>query len=314
MKTFNNEIAITSSVAERRNLTNEINILESKKIIELNNKINSSLVELQERYEELSDFSSPIVKNKILLGLINKTDVDASFNNILCCIQNLAKCTLGAFQTNGENLEAILDLIKMSVVIENDLYKLLEDSDCSKESIANLLHDLCFQYNIDSKAIESLFEQSFTRTITLRDRINALRKEVFDRILKYEEKFENLDETISKKEKEIIESFNNEFERYNSLLEDNIANFSTVIDKCKNELEEAKKLYNQEIEFAKKELKKEIIKYNKELSEQHNLRFEEYQKENNQLNKKISKYQNCIKLSLIVSLIATTIAAVGFFI
>lgn len=40
----------------------------------------------------------------------------------------------------------------------------------------------------------------------------------------------------------------------------------------------------------------------------------EYQKENNQLNKKISKYQNCIKLSLIVSLIATTIAAVGFFI
>lgn len=305
---------ITSPVSERRNLADKINLLESNKIIELNNQINDSLVELQERYEELSEFSAPIVENKVFFGLIKKTDVVASFNNILHCIKNLAECTLGAFQTNGKNLEAILELMKMSVVIENDLYKQLENSDCSKESIANLLHELCSRYDIDSEAIESLFDQSFRRAITLRDKINDLRKEIFDRILKYEEKFENLDEIISKKEKEVIESFNNEIERYNKLLEDNITSLFAVIDKYKNELEAAKKLYKQEIELAKNELNNEIIQYNKSLSEQYNLRFEEYQKENNRLNKKISKLQNFTTLSLLVSLMATTIAAICIFI
>ena len=89
--------------------------------------------------------------------------------------------------------------MKISVSIENDLYRQLEDSDCSKENIANLLHDLCSQYNIDSHAIEVLFEQSFNRTITLRTRINNLREEFLNASQKMRRNSINFDETIQKR-------------------------------------------------------------------------------------------------------------------
>lgn len=265
MKTSNHDITITSTAMHRRDLANKINLLEPKKFTELNNRINNSVAKLKDKYEELNDFSVPIEYNKKLFGLINKVDTVKSLNNIIGCIQNLAECTLDAFQVNGENLSAILDLMRVTAGIENDLYKQLEDSDCSKESIANLLNELCKQYNIDNKAIEGLFEQSFRRTITLRDRIKDLRTEIFERISKYEEKFENLDDTISKKEKEVIELLNNNIEEYNRQLKDSINKLSTAINKYEEELETAKKSYEQEIKLAKDELSKEIKKLHKRL-------------------------------------------------
>ncbi len=268
MKTFNNEITIASTVAERRNLANKIELLESKKLTELNNKINNSLIELQENYKELTDFSSPIVKNKKFFGLYQKTDIEASFNNILDCIRNLAECTLGAFQSNGENLEAVLELIKMTVVIENDLYKQLEDSDCSKEIVANLLHELCVRYNVDSKIVEGLFEQSFNRTITLRERIKDLRSEILSRISESEEKFEHLDEIISNKEREFIQQIENEIAEYNKQLEIRVKECKETVELCNNELNITKNSYKQEIEFTRNQLEASIKKYNEEVSEQ----------------------------------------------
>ena len=153
-----NNTKIMSLGVERRNLVNKISSLDEKKFIEISKKIETSYKEVQEKYDELGSVASPVVENKYLWGLIKTTDIEKSLDGLLAIIQGLAKCTLGAFKANGENLEAILELMKILVSIENDLYKQLEDSDCSKENIANLLHDLCSQYNIDSNAIEGLFE------------------------------------------------------------------------------------------------------------------------------------------------------------
>ena len=318
MKTSNNEIKITSSGVERRNLVNKINLLDEKEIVALNKKINDSFKKVQVKYDELSEVASPVVENEYLWGLIKSTNVEKSLEGLLKTIQGLAECTLGAFQANSANLGAILGLMKVSVSIENDLYKQLEDSDCSKENIANLLHDLCSQYDIDSSAIEDLFEQSFNRTITLRTRINDLREEIFERISKYEERFEHLDESIQRKEEEFTYSLDCKTTEDKKQLESRIKEYQTAIDDYRNELKAAKSSYKQGIESTKKVLMDSIKQYNVEVSKRHNIKFEEYEKENASLkiqmeiqNQNISKLQNRLIWTLGVSIIATIVAVIG---
>ena len=317
MKTSNNEIKITSSGVERRNLANKINLLDEKEIIALNKKINDSFKKVQAKYNALSEVASPVVENEYLWGLIKSTNVEKSLEGLLKTIQGLAECTLGAFQANSANLGAILGLMKVSVSIENDLYKQLEDSDCSKENIANLLHDLCSQYDIDSSAIEDLFEQSFNRTITLRTRINDLREEIFERISKYKEQFEHLDEVIQKKEEEFTYSFDCKTSEYEKRLEYSIQECQTI-DGYKNELNAVRNSYKQEIDSAKNILMDSIKRYNDEVSRYHNIKFEEYEKENAELriqiakqNQNILKFQNRLTWMLGISIIATIVAVIG---
>lgn len=317
--TSNNKLKITSSGMERRRLANKINFLDENKFIALNDEIKSSFVDVQKKYDELSEVASPVVENEYLWGLIKSTNVEKSLEGLLGTIQGLAKCTLGAFQVNGKNLEAILELMRMSVAIENDLYKQLEDSDCSKENIANLLHDLCSQYNIDSHAIEGLFEQSFNRTITLRTRINDLREEIFERISKYEEKFEHFDETIKQKEEEFTSCFDSKTAEYNKQLEVRIKECLVAIENYKNELNAVRNSYKKEIEFVKNHLMDSIEQYNIEMSKSHNAKFEQYEKENtglknqvNALSQNVSKLQNHLIWSFCISIIAVIIAVISF--
>lgn len=318
MKTSNNEIKVTSIGEERRNLANKINLLDDNKFSALNDKIKSSFNDIQKKYEELGKVASPIAKNEYLGGFITFTNVEKSLEGLLTVIQGLAKCTLGAFKANGENLAAMLDLMKIMVTIENDLYKQLEDSDCSKENIANLLHDLCSQYNIDSRAIEGLFEQSFNRTITLRTRINDLREEIFERISKYEERFEHLDETIRKKEEEFTSCFDRKTAEYNKQLEVRIQECLTVINSYRNELDVVRDSYKQEIESAKNFLMDSIKQYNVEVSKHHNVKFEQYERENMELktqvdtlSQNVSKLQNRLTWGFVISIIATVSAVIS---
>ena len=319
MKTSNNEIKIISPGMERRKLTNKIHLLDENKFIALSKKIDSSFNVVQEKYKELNKVASPVVENEYLWGLIKTTDVEKSLDGLLKVIQELAKCTLGAFQANSENLEAILELMKISVSIENDLYRQLEDSDCSKENIANLLHDLCSQYNIDSHAIEVLFEQSFNRTINLRTRINNLREEFFERISKNEEKFDHFDETIQKKEEEFTSCFDSKTAEYKKQLEISIKECLSVIDKYQKELNATKNSYKQEIETLKYFLMESIKQHNVEVSKQHDTKFKQYERENTVLKNQmymlthdVSKLQNRSTWTLSISIIATIVAAISF--
>lgn len=228
--TSNNLIKATPLGAERRILESKIKFLDKNKFIELNDKINSSYKDIQDKYGKIKKVASPVVKNEYLCGLIKSTDVEKSLEGLLDTIKGLAECTLGAFQANGKNLSAILELMKISVSIESGLYKLLDDSECSKENIANLLHDFCAQYNIDSSAIEGLFEQSFNRTLTLRARINDLREELLERISKYEDRFEHLDETIQQKEGEFTYKFETKAEEYKEQLEARVSGYLKVVN------------------------------------------------------------------------------------
>ena len=115
MKTSNNEIKIISPGMERRKLTNKIHLLDENKFIALSKKIDSSFNVVQEKYKELNKVASPVVENEYLWGLIKTTDVEKSLDGLLKVIQELAKCTLGAFQANSENLEAILELMKIGL-------------------------------------------------------------------------------------------------------------------------------------------------------------------------------------------------------
>ena len=315
----NNDIKVTSLAPVRRNLETKINFLDENKFIKLNAEIEKGIKDVQNKYDELKHVASPVVENEYLCGLIKSTDVRKSINRLLSIIQGLAECTLGAFQANGDNLKAILELMKISVSIENDLYKQLENCECSKETIAYLLHDFCAQYNIDSNVIEGLFEQSFNRTFILRERIKDLRKEVFERISKYEEKFEHLDETIQKEEEKFTYDFNAKTEEYKKQLEARINEYLGIINSYKKELDMVQSSYKREIESTKKLLIDSIKQYNVEISKQHNTKFEQYERVYKKLgtqvefqNRLVLKLQNRLLWNLFVSTIATIIAIISF--
>lgn len=317
--TSNNVIKATPLGAERRILENKIKFLDKNKFIELNDKINSSYKDIQDKYKELKNVASPVVENEYLWGLIKSTDVEKSLEGLLGTIKGLASCTLGAFQANGKNLSAILELMKISVSIESGLYKLLDDSECSKENIANLLHDFCAQYNIGSSAIEGLFEQSFNRTLTLRARINDLREELLERISKYEDRFEHLDETIQQKEEEFTYKFETKAEEYKEQLEARVNGYLKVVNSYNDELGIVRSSYKQEIELEKKFLMDSIEQYNIELSKRHDVKFEQYERENAELktyikllNESVSKLQNRLTWSFIISAIIVLTVVVNF--
>lgn len=317
--TSNNLIKATPLGAERRILESKIKFLDKNKFIELNDKINSSYKDIQDKYDKLKEVASPVVKNEYLCGLIKSTDVEKSLEGLLDTIKGLAECTLGAFQANGKNLSAILELMKISVSIESGLYKLLDDSECSKENIANLLHDFCAQYNIDSSAIEGLFEQSFNRTLTLRARINDLREELLERISKYEDRFEHLDETIQQKEEEFTYKFETKAEEYKEQLEARVNGYLKIVNSYNDELGIVRSSYKQEIELEKKFLMDSIEQYNIELSKRHDVKFEQYERENAELktyikllNESVSKLQNRLTWSFIISAIIVLTVVVNF--
>lgn len=193
MKISSSNISTTLSGLEERDLTNKIVLLDDNKFIAVGKDIENNSRALKEKYDELRKIASPIVEDKYLWGLIKSTNVEKSLEGLLKIIQDVAKSTSDAFRTNGKNLSSILELMKVSVSIENDLYKQLDDSERSKEDIANLLNELLAQYNVNNQDVESLFEQAFNRTLILRDRIEKLKEEVLERILVCEEKFERLE-------------------------------------------------------------------------------------------------------------------------
>lgn len=353
MTNSNERIKTTSIGASRRELVNKFYFVNEKEFTELNDKINERFSEIQEEYEKLQEIASPIVKEKKFWGLIKSTNIEGSLNNLLGHIKLLSSCTLKAFESNSDNLHAILDLMKITVEIENDLYKQLEDSDCSKENISNLLHDLCAQYKIDNQTVEDLFEQAFNRTITLRNRINDLREELLERIVGYEEKFDSLDEYIHRKESDLDKRLEAKIAEYNSQLERSmqdckgaitrlIATTETYkyeitleknqtlnsIQECKNilisyreELKSASESYKNEIEVNRNQLINSINQYNAEVAKHHDSKFEHFEKENSELKIQIyglgqnaKRQQNRLTWSLVVSFIASAIAIVSIFI
>ena len=288
MMNSNNEISIIPS-EEKKNLVPNIDTLNNEKFKELKTNLNEKFQTLKTNYEELDIISTPIECNEYLWGLIKSVNTEKSLTNILGCIQKLAKHTLDAFEANRDNLLAILELFKMSVDIENDLYTQLENVDCSKESIANLLHDLCLQYNIDNQAIEGLFEQSFNRTITLRNRINDLRKELLLRISKYEVKFEHLDEMIKEKEDDFVRNFDNKAAEYYKQLESSIKEYSKAIERFNEELNTVRNSYKQDFEATKKSLIDSTNDIIGRLEEKQKEDIAQLQRNNDELKKRVQE-------------------------
>ncbi len=283
--TSGNEILITSLELGRDDVANLEFLSEENKFTELKGKIEGRLKKIEENYGKINDITSPIVEEKYFGGLIKSTNVEKSLDGLLKIIKDLAKHTLNAFKTNGENLNDILVLMKVLASIENDLYKQLEVSDCSKEAIANLLHDFCSQYNIDNQAIEELFEQSFHRTITLKAKIKDLREEVLSHI---SDRIQDINDIITKKEddvKSFIKLLNTE------------CNFKldSEIKRCENLIIDKTNKQYDTLESFKRE--------NKTLKDEVHL-----------LNQRGLKLQERLKWYSVVSVVATTMAVIGLII
>ena len=314
--TSNHNIQITSLGDQRENLVAKINSVDQNKIELLSDQISSGLVTLNKEYGKLKELSSPIVKNKHIWGLIETTDTEESIKNILKIIQDVANSTLTAFTTNGENLKAILELFRISVSIENDLYRQLEECDCSKENIANLLNDFCSQYNIDNEAISGLFEQSFNRSLTLRAKINRVRDEVSSQILDLNKDIENLDATLQERVQSFEQNLNQQAQSLHQF-ESEIQKFRNTIDDNDRKLETIKESLQNKVNSAIIEMKGSISQYQSEFSKLSESRFKLLESENSELrknietlNNNIEKISNRLACSLIISVVSIIIAIV----
>ncbi|MBD5319716.1 MAG: hypothetical protein HDS07_02295 [Bacteroides sp.] len=312
--TSTNNTQTTSLGDQRMNLAAKINTVDQTKIELLSDKIGAGVKTLNEEYHRLEEISSPIEQQKYL-GFIRVTKIEKSFENILKIIQGVANSTLTAFTTNGENLKAILELLRISISIENDLYRQLEECDCSKENTANLLNDLCSQYNIDNEAISGLFEQSFNRSLTLRAKINSVRDEVSNRILKLERDIENLETTLQSKVKSCEEDLKKQVAESRRQFESDFQQCINTIEANKITLENTKAILLKDVESAKKEMKDSINNYQSEFSKQSESRFEllnsELQKTIETLNNNIEKISKRSTWSIVISIVSIIIAIIS---
>ena len=324
--TSGNEILITSLEQGRDDVANLEFLSEENKFTELKGKIEGRLKKIEENYDNINDITLPIVEDKYFGGLIKFTNVEKSLNGLLEIIKDLAKHTLNAFKTNGENLNDILVLMKVLASIENDLYKQLEVSDCSKEAIANLLHDFCSQYNIDNQAIEELFEQSFHRTVTLKARIKNLREEIINHI---SSQIENVNKCLTEKEDNLKSSVNQVKEDFNREIKSGINDLRTeVVNHISSQIENV----NKNITEIENNLKSFVNHSNTDLNnkldsnvkrlenliidtlESSKRENETLKNEANLLSQKVLKLQGELKWYFVISVVASAIAVLGLII
>ena len=199
----NSKIMIQGKYDQRMNIERELRkITNNPKFQEIQNRISECNKSLSNALEELENESSPIVETKYM-GLIKTLDTKGSFNATFDKIKDLSKTSYNAINACNENMMIILELMKILATTEKDIYDMIDKNELSVVEISNVIKEICRNANIKDETIEELFNQTFQRSYTLRDRIKQLRIVLEERINKLEQKFINLDQTIEYEKNEI---------------------------------------------------------------------------------------------------------------
>ena len=300
----NSKIMIQGKYDQRMNIERELRkITNNPKFQEIQNRISECNKSLSNALEELENESSPIVETKYM-GLIKTLDTKGSFNATFDKIKDLSKTSYNAINACNENMMSILQLMKILATTEKDIYDMIDKNELSVAEISNVIKEICRNANIKDETIEELFNQTFQRSYTLRDRIKQLRIVLEERIDKLEQKFINLDQTIEYEKNEITtyckkvkssvqEESNHILTKYekelNNIIQAKQTQLNEIESKCTNifnNIKTAESNFNAKLNDLENQIRKELLHFANEKIEEQNKQIKLCQENIESLKKK----------------------------
>lgn len=300
----NSKIMIQGKYDQRMNIERELRkITNNPKFQEIQNRISECNKSLSNALEELENESSPIVETKYM-GLIKTLDTKGSFNATFDKIKDLSKTSYNAINACNENMMSILELMKILATTEKDIYDMIDKNELSVVEISNVIKEICRNANIKDETIEELFNQTFQRSYTLRDRIKQLRIVLEERIDKLEQKFINLDQTIEYEKNEITtyckkvkssvqEESNHILTKYekelNNIIQTKQTQLNEIESKCTNifnNIKTAESNFNTKLNNLENQIREELLHFVNEKIEEQNKQIKLCQENIESLKKK----------------------------
>ena len=239
----NSNLIVQGMFKQKSELEKKIkNLVNDSKFQKISNSIESNKSNLEKALENLDKQDCPIKKDEHLWGLIKSLNTEGTFVALYDKLKELSKTSYNAIDACNKNMKDILDLMKILVTTEKDIYDMIDKNELSLAETSNIIKEICRKANIKDETIEELFSQTFQRSYTLRDRIRQLRYDLEEKIDKLEQKFINLDKTIENRKNEITvfceQAKNTVQEQSNSILINYKNELSNIIQAKQTQLNE----------------------------------------------------------------------------
>ena len=234
----NSNIIIQSKFEQRTILENKCKeLIYNPKFQQISKDICNNRTNLKRALTDLEKQDCPLKEDEHLFGLIKSLNTKDSFIAFYDKLKELSKTSYNAINSCNKNMEEILELMKILATTERDIYDMIDQNELSVVEISNIIKEICKNANIKDETIEELFNQSFQRSYTLRDRIRQLRNDLENRIENIEIKFTYFDQAVESNKKELSEFVNKQK--------------TEVIIECTTHLNEYKKNLEKDIKETK---------------------------------------------------------------
>lgn len=144
----------------------------------LRKKLEIEKEELEKTLEKINNTSPAINIKRNWYGTINKDSIEKSLSDIYSSLVGYIVNCGDAIKSSNDNIATVLVLLQLMAKIESDLYGKLSNNEVATNEFREVMKDWCKQNGIREESIDKLFETSFARAYTLRDRINNLKNDI----------------------------------------------------------------------------------------------------------------------------------------
>lgn len=144
----------------------------------LRKKLEIEKEKLEKTLEKINNTSPAINIKRNWYGTINKDSIEKSLSEIYSSLVGYIVNCGDAIKSSNDNIATVLVLLQLMAKIESDLYGKLSNNEVATNEFREVMKDWCKQNGIREESIDKLFETSFARAYTLRDRINNLKNDI----------------------------------------------------------------------------------------------------------------------------------------
>lgn len=272
-KEANYPMATNPSVDSVRTLDNEKKTLniQTEKLIE---KLKQEKEDFERTLNKIDNTSPTINIKRTWYGSIKKDSIEQSLSDVYSSLVNhIIKCG-NAIKSSNDHISTILSLLQCIGRIEANLYDKLGNNEVATNEFRELMRDWCKQNGIREEAIDKLFESSFARAYTLRDRINQLKIDIAantEKISNIDQQLQSIKDDI---EKSIVQSkddlikfltirkiefnnlHNNTREQLHTIVKNATTTQTEMSNQSKREIQNLINSSNKEIEYKLSEIAK----------------------------------------------------------
>jgi chromosome segregation ATPase len=274
----NTSISIANKIVDIQLINNQL----AYKLMELDGNINKEKKNLNTQLNLIEE-ATPAVDIGSYLGVIpKKVDIENSISVVYNNLCEFVRQCGSAIRSSNDNISNVLELIRLLAFVEAGIYTIIDNQALESNELHNIIKDWCKEHGIRDEEVDKLFEASFQRAYTLRDRINKLREDLTQQIndvkseteqlshelSNYQESIKNdTEEAIAKLEEKTIENgqkLNDIYAEKESFLNKLANDLQNSVNSEYDKLEELKETIRQkQIQFGEK-----VAKYNEDLKVQ----------------------------------------------